>query len=185
VSVDLDDVVPDPDHVTRQARVIGAEPTVVWEELHRLRLASLPVTLVLGAARALPVLLAGRGHDGIGRTFLDVVPVPELFSESPSAVVRGGVLQPWKLTGGGQPPALDAAGVRDWAEPGWVRVAVDFRITPVAGGTRLSSETRVAATDRRARRRFARYWLVVRPGSSATRWEVLTAVALRAEARTG
>ena len=35
-----------------------------------------------------------------------------------------------------------------------------------------------------ARRRFDRYWLVVGPGSSAIRWEVLTAVALKAEART-
>jgi hypothetical protein len=183
--VDLDDVVPDADHVTRQARVIDAAPAVVWEELHRLRLVSLPVTLALGAARALPVLLAGRGHGGLDRTFLDVVPVPELFAERPSAVVFGGVLQAWKLTGGEQPPALDAAGVREWAEPGWVKVAMDFRITPALGGTRLSSETRVAATDRTSRRRFDRYWLVVRPGSSAIRWEVLTAVALRAEARIG
>jgi hypothetical protein len=57
-------------------------------------------------------------------------------------------------------------------------------LTPVRGGTRLSSETRVAATDPATRRRFGRYWLVVQPGSSAIRWEVLTAVALRAEGST-
>ncbi len=182
--MDLDDVVPDPGHVTRQARVIRAEPSVVWEELHRLRLRTLPVTLALGAARALPVLLAGRGCGGLERTFLDVVPVPVLSSEPPSAVVFGGVLQAWKLSGGEQPPPLDAAGVRAWSQPGWVRIALDFRIARSLGGTRLSSETRVAATDPESRRRFDRYWLVVRPGSSAIRWEVLTAVALKAEART-
>ena len=182
--MDLDDVVPAPEHVTRQERLIHAPPAVVWEELHRLKLVQLPVTLVLGGARALPVLMAGKGLDGgLDRTFVDVVPVPVLSSEPPSSVVFGGVLQAWKLTGGEQPPSLDAAGVRDFAEPGWVKVAMDFRLTPTLGGTQLGSETRVVATDASTRRKFDRYWLLVRPGSSATRWEVLTAVALKAEAR--
>ena len=181
--MELDDVVPEFDHVTRQARVIDAPRAVVWEELHRLRLRSLPVTMALGAVRALPVLLTGRGRGGLDRSFLDVIPIPVLSSEPSSAVVFGGVLQAWQLTGGAPPPVLDAAGVRSFAEPGWVKVAMDFRLTPAMGGTHLSSETRVQATDAETRRRFDRYWLVVRPGSSAIRWEVLTAVALKAEAR--
>ena len=185
--MDLDDVVPDADHVTRQSRVIDAPPSVVWEELHRLRLSSLPVTLLFSAVRALPVLLAGRGRRrrGFDRTFLDVVPIPELASDPPSHVVFGGVLQAWRLTGGRRPPELDAAGVREWSEPGWVKVGMEFRLTRTLGGTRLSCETRVAATDAETRRRFGLYWLAVRPGSSAIRWELLTAVAMRAEARDG
>ena len=179
----LDDLVPAADHVTRQARVIDAPASVVWDELHRLKLSGLPVSLVLSAVRALPVLLVGKGRGELDRTFLDVVPIPELSSEEPSAVVFGGVLQAWRLAGGERPPALDAAGVREWSEPGWVKIAMEFRLTPAVGGTHLSSETRVAATDPASRRRFDRYWLVVGPGSSATRWEVLTAVALKAEAR--
>ena len=181
--MDLDDVVPEFDHATRQARVIDAPRAVVWEELQRLRLRSLPVTMALGAVRALPVLLAGKGHGSLDRPFLDVVPIPVLSSESPSSVVFGGVLQAWRLTGGEPPPSLDAEGVREFAEPGWVKVGMDFRLTPAMGGTHLSSETRVMATDDATRRRFARYWLVVRPGSSAIRYEVLTAVALKAEGR--
>lgn len=185
--MDLDDVVPGADHVTRQSRVIDAPPAVVWEELHRLRLSSLPVTLLLSAVRALPVLLSGRGRrrGGLDRTFLDVVPIPELASDPPSHVVFGGVLQAWRLTGGRRPPDLDAAGVKDWSEPGWVKVGMEFRLARTLGGTRLSCETRVAATDAGTRRRFGLYWLAVQPGSSAIRWELLTAVALRAEARSG
>jgi hypothetical protein len=97
-------------------------------------------------------------------------------------VVFGGVLQPWRLRGE-QPPALDAEGVNRWIKPGWVKVVMDFRLQPVRGGTELSSETRVLATDPTTRRRFALYWTVVRPGSTAIRWEVLTAVQLKAEAR--
>jgi hypothetical protein len=179
--VDLDDLVPAADHVTRQERVIHASQEVVWEVLHGLKLATLPVSLVLGGVRALPGLLTGKWHGALDRTFLDVVPIPVLSTEAPSAVVFGGVLQAWRLTGGEKPPVLDAAGVRKWTEPDWVKIAMDFRMTPVRGGTRLSSETRVAATDAAARRRFDRYWLLVGPGSSAIRWEVLTAVALKAE----
>jgi hypothetical protein len=182
--MDLDDVVPEADHVTRQARVIDAPRSVVWAELHRAKLSGLPLTLALGGFRALPLLLTGKWHGTVDRTFLEIVPIPELASEEPRAVLFGGVLQPWRLTGGDKGPALDAAGVRDWSEPGWVKVAMEFRLTPSVGGTRLSCETRVAATDDKARRRFGRYWLVVGPGSSAIRWELLTAVALRAESST-
>ena len=181
--MDLDDVVPGADHVTKQARVIEAPRAVVWEELHRLKLSALPVTLVLSAVRALPVVLAGKRRGGLDRPFVDVIPIPKLSSEAPTAVVYGGVLQPWRLTGGDEPPALDAAGVREFTEPGWVRIAMEFRLTPAVGGTHLSSETRVAATDPATRKQFNRYWCVVGPGSSAIRWEVLTAVALKAETR--
>ncbi len=177
----LDDVVPRPDHVTRQARWIAAEPAAVWAGLHGVRLSGLPVTLTLSAARFLPVVLSGRGLGQVrDRPFLDAVPVPKLSSEPPTAVVFGGLLQPWRLTGGEAGPRLDAAGLLGWNAPGWIKAALDFRLEPRDGGTELSSETRVAATDDASRRSFARYWRIVGPGSTATRWEVLTAVELRA-----
>jgi hypothetical protein len=181
--MDLDDLLPTPDHVTRQARWIDAPPEAVWDALHQVRLSCLPVTLVLGAVRFLPVMVARRGRDGFhDRPFLDALPVPLLSSEPPHAVVYGGALQAWRLTGGQEPPRLDAEGVRTWSEPGWVKAAMDFRLTRKDNGTELSSETRVVSTDDATRRRFARYWVVVQPGSTAIRWEVLTAVELRAQA---
>jgi hypothetical protein len=182
--MELGDVVPRPDHVTRQARWIAAEPDAVWDALQGVRLSGLPVTLTLSAARFLPVVLSGRGsgqlHD---RPFLDALPVPLLSSEPPSAVVFGGLLQPWRLRGGESGPELDAAALGAWDEPGWVKAAMDFRLTPRRGGTELASATRVQATDDASRRAFARYWRLIRPGSNAVRWEVLTAVELRATGR--
>ena len=97
--MNLDDVVPVPDHVTHQARVIDAPRRAVWDELHQLKLRSMPVSLVLSALRAMPVLLTGKRHNGgVDATFLDVVPIPLLSSEPPTAVVFGGVLQAWRLT---------------------------------------------------------------------------------------
>lgn len=180
--MDLDDVLPNSHYVTRQSRWINASPESVWTALHEVKLTGLPLTVVLSSARFLPVLLSGNGfgqlHD---RPFLDALPVPLLSSSAPESVVFGGVLQAWKLAGGDEPPELDAEGVRDWIQPGWVKALMDFRLTPMGNGTELSSETRVLATDPAARRRFAFYWLFVQPGSTAIRWEVLTAVQLKAE----
>ena len=181
--MELDDVLPAPDHVTRQVRWIAAPPEAVWDALHEVRLSCLPVTLVLGAVRFLPVVLAGGGRGHLhDRPFLGALPVPLLSSEPPRSVVFGGALQAWRLTGGKEAPELDADGLRAWSEPGWVRAAMDFRLTSLGNGTELSSETRVVATDDATRRRFAWYWVFVQPGSTAIRWEVLTAVGLRAQA---
>ncbi len=182
--MELDDVLPDSHYVTRQSRRIDAPPDVVWDALHDVKLSGLPVTVALGAVRFLPVVLAGKGfgqlHD---RPFLDALPIPLLSSIEPQSMVFGGALQAWRLGGGEEPPSLDAAELRRWSQPGWVKAVMDFRLTPVRGGTELSSETRVLATDPATRRRFGLYWRFVRPGSTAIRWEVLTAVQLRAEAR--
>ena len=126
-------------------------------------------------------MLSGRGRGRLrDRPFLDALPIPVLESQPPSSVVFGGLLQPWRLSGGKPAPDLDAAALRAWDAPGWVKVAMDFRLVPTRGGTELSSETRVAATDDASRSAFTRYWRVVRSGSTAVRWELLTAVELRA-----
>ena len=54
----------------------------------------------------------------------------------------------------------------------------DFRIS----GDVLSTETRVHVADPAARRRFARYWRVIRPFSGLTRVLILREVRRRAEA---
>jgi hypothetical protein len=115
--------------------------------------------------------------------FLEEGPVPVLISVEYRAVVAGGVLQPWKLFGGEAPPELDASGLRTFAEPGWVKVGMDFVLQPEGAGTRLQTETRVAATDTRTRMLFAGYWLIIRAGSGLIRRDILRAVAQRAEVR--
>jgi hypothetical protein len=97
-------------------------------------------------------------------------------------VVVGMIGQPWKLAGGGEtrwferPEEFVA-----FDEPGFVKAAMSFRFEPVGAGTRLSTETRVLATDAISRRRFWRYWLAIRAGSGLTRRAWLRAAARRAE----
>jgi hypothetical protein len=67
-------------------------------------------------------------------------------------------------------------------EPGWVKVAMDLRVEPERGGTRILTETRVLATDAVARRSFGAYWLLIRAGSGLIRRDLLRGIARRAEA---
>jgi hypothetical protein len=168
----------------RHSRVVGAPPSVVWDELHRVTMSALPLGRALEAVRLLPARLAGRRHQPLaGRSFLHVTPIPVVFSERPEVVISAGLSQAWRLLGGLTPPRLDAAALRAWSQPGWIKAGMEFRLEPTGPGTLLSTETRVLATDPRTRRAFATYWFLIRPSSAAIRREVLRTVADRAESQ--
>jgi hypothetical protein len=65
--------------------------------------------------------------------------------------------------------------------PGFALAAMNFLVVPDgAGGSRVSTETRVFATSDAARRRFAMYWRVIYPGSALIRRMWLRAIDRRA-----
>lgn len=67
--------------------------------------------------------------------------------------------------------------------PGFAKAGMNFRIQDLGGGEcRVTTETRVFATDVRTRRRFGLYWAFIYPGSSLIRHGWLAAVKERAEA---
>jgi hypothetical protein len=68
------------------------------------------------------------------------------------------------------------------AEPGYAKVAMNFRVEPRGAGTCvLHTETRVFATDAASRRAFTPYWRTIYPGSALIRRMWLRAVKARAE----
>ena len=71
--------------------------------------------------------------------------------------------KPW-TPGGGLRSAADFVA---FDEPGFAKMALEFRALPEGAGSRLETETRVFLTDAGSRRRFAAYWLVVRPFSGS------------------
>jgi len=69
-------------------------------------------------------------------------------------------------------------------DPGFALAAMNFRVEDAGPGEcRVTTETRVYATDASARRTFARYWRVIYPGSALIRRMWLRAIRLRAEKR--
>jgi len=84
-----------------------------------------------------------------------------------ACVVLGASGRPWSPRS--RPGRFSAAG------PGQIRIALEISATEAAGGALLSTETRVVASDPRARRAFRRYWLVVGPFSALVRRRWLAA----------
>ena len=97
-----------------------------------------------------------------------------VLSRSPTEFVAGAVGAVWRPRGG----LVHLDGPDAWRNadlPGTIKAAVDFRAEPTATGSRLSTETRVLASDARARRAFRLYWLVVGPFSALIRRRWLAA----------
>lgn len=179
----LDELMPAPHFRERHGRRIDAPPAAVWPALQQLSLGDLALSRALMGIRMLPARLVGRTEPPrmVTGRLLEEGPVPVLATDPERAVVAGGLLQPWKLRGGEDPPELDAAALQAFAEPGWVKVGFDFVLMPEGSGTRVTTETRVTATDPRTRARFRIYWTIIRAGSGLIRRDMLRAVAHRAE----
>jgi hypothetical protein len=181
----LDGVLPDLRHRITASQRIDASPDIVWNELIAVPMSALPFGFAFTALRHLPDVLARnerplRGSD----TFIDATPIPVVVSDEPRLLISAGVSQAWRIVGGLVGPHLDAEAFRAWNEPGWLKVAMSFELTPLDGGrsTLLATETRVATTDARSARAFGLYWSVIRGSSALIRREVVARVAGRAEA---
>ncbi len=105
----------------------------------------------------------------------------ELVMGTLVAVPRG-----WRPSG---PPTVQGyKTLAGWNQPGFAFAAINFRFESCSSPstaspcTLLTTETRIYATDLSTRRRFARYWRVIFPGSALIRIMWLRAAARRAEA---
>lgn len=155
----LDDFLPSYEFAARHGVEVHADAGAAERALREVRFRDVPFARALLFARGL-----GRGRAdepvlaAIGRRarVLDDVPGEGVVLE-----VRGRF---WRLRGGGSEPPATAV--------------VDFR----AQDGSLTTETRIHVPEGASRRRFARYWRVVRPFSGVTRTQVLRAAKRRAEA---
>ncbi|HAL57172.1 MAG TPA: hypothetical protein DCP63_12045 [Bacteroidetes bacterium] len=105
-----------------------------------------------------------------------------LADDSPNEIVFGLVGRFWEPTGSicrkiDRPIDFFEFDEALWAKAGW-----SFRVEEVDGFSILRTETRVHATDPAARKRFARYWRFISPGSGIIRRAILRAAKKKAEA---
>jgi hypothetical protein len=165
---------------------VAASPERVIEAARELTWRDVPVFAALMTVRSLPALLGGHrpaaSHpivDDFRRAGFMVL------AERPDELVFAAVGQFWKPTGVLRRVAPAEFGGFD--EPGFAKTAFNFRAEPEPTGsrrpsTRLTTETRVLATDVSARRPFLRYWRVIHPGSALIRRVWLRAIRARAVA---
>ena len=162
----LDEVLPDHDHREHHARVVHGDPSVALAVFLATPAAPNALVGVLLRLRGTPTRVSVEGL----LTKLGF----RVLHRSATEVVIGAAGKPWTVRGG-------IHALAD-ARPGEVRVVVNARAEPAAGGRALlSTETRIAAVDEHARRAFGRYWRVVGPFSGLIRraWLRQTARELR------
>lgn len=132
------------------------------------------------------LLLGSEPHRSVGsQPLLPTVTALgwRVLAELPGrAIVVGAVTQPWMADVVFRGVAPDE--FRDFAEPGYVKIAWTLRADPITSTESLfHMETRATATDQAARARFRRYWAIFSPGIVLIRWVSLGLVKTEAERR--
>jgi hypothetical protein len=168
----LDDVLPDPDVLSRHAIRIAASPAHVYAVA---RSFDIERPVVVRALMGIRTLGRHRVHRRAGFTLIAERPGEEL--------VLGLMGRFWTL----MPVVVPAPAERFFAPPpaGLAQAVWSFRVTPNGSGTELSTETRVRCGDPEARRRFLRYWRFIRLGSGWIRGSMLRGIRQVAERTAG
>jgi hypothetical protein len=177
-STRLDAILPRYQFHEHHERHIDATPAQVWRALHEVKASDIRLfrTLttmrrfgrpgpenILNAPEHLPILDVALSTSFVR---LAVEPERELVIGTTVVAPRGAAV----------PQTPDE--FRTLTRRGFAAAAMNFRIDPdPRGGSLLTTETRVFATDPATRRSFARYWSLIYPGSALIRRGWLRAVA--------
>jgi hypothetical protein len=178
VSTLLDGIMPDFQFVERHHTWVDATPEAALAAAREVGLAELPLARFLMRVRGMRTLARGPLWEQLlAGGFV-------LLGETQGREVLAGTIgQMWKLSGGHGQKVANPAEFAAFNQPGYAKAAMNLCVHEVNVRCELETETRVYATDEAARRAFARYWLVVRPGSGMIRRVWLRAAKKRAEKR--
>jgi hypothetical protein len=182
VPVPLDEFLPDYDVNEVHSTRVAASPDAVMAALRSLTAREVPLLVALMAVRSLPALLTGRRRRRPKGTIVEGFLKGGFvaLAERPHELGVGAVGRFWLSSA--EVRRVSAAEFAAFREPGYARAAFNMHAEPApGGGTLLTTETRIQATDDEARRSFRRYWRVIYPGSAAIRLAWLRAIRRRAE----
>jgi hypothetical protein len=174
----LDDFLPAYEFWERHWLAIDAPPERIDEALREVSMSDIPVARALWTVRRL-----GRSWGDASRPFVDAaLKGAVLLDDVPGeGIVLGVTGQFWRLRGGDDDHRpRTAEEFLTYARPDTCKAVIDFRI----GELSLSTETRVHVADPVSRRKFGRYWRVIRPFSGLIRILLMRAARRRAEAST-
>ena len=165
-STELDSVLPEFDRREQhEIRVQGsidqirkAMDEVTFSDIRGLRTMMSLRTMRRVPASSRPILAAMTAP---GANFVQLASTREEF-------VAGNLGRPWANE---KPVAIpDADRFRSFTTAGYVKIAFNMRLEQAEPGwCKVSTETRILATDEEAREAFTRYWRVIYPGSALVR----------------
>jgi hypothetical protein len=169
IPANLDAWLPRYDVRTRHERIVACPPAEALAIALRLPVGSDLIVRTLFRLRGYGAPSAPMGEFFSHGDFIELERTPTRFTFGLAGRLRG---EPRR--------ARTSDDWRAWPAPG-LKIAADICAEPYAGGhTRLSTETRVLALDRRSRILFRLYWLAVRPFSTLIRRRWLRAISARA-----
>ena len=183
----LDEYLPDYQWNEVHSTQVAAPPDRVLAAVRGLTPREVPLLVALMAVRRVPEAIvrrsAGRLRRGLDGAILDGMTSGgfALLAERPDELVFGVVGRFWTTGGGVEPVGPGEFAAFD--SPGFAKGAMNFQAREAGGGTLLTTETRIQATDDSARRSFGRYWRAIGPFSALIRRAWLRAIRKRAERR--
>ncbi len=183
----IDSAMPAYDAVIAEHIVVAAGPATTFAAARELDLLTvhsplldasmwirgLPARLTGQAAPTAPTLVTDADMALPGWTFLG--------ERSNREIAFGGIGRFWQPTIEWlDVPVADFSG---FDEPGWGKIAANFSVLPYgASATLLTYEYRTVTTDPGSRRRFLRYWRLIRPFVGHVLRATLRQIAANAEA---
>jgi hypothetical protein len=180
----LDEVLPRFDASELHDVWIPTQPEVAFAAVREVTVREVRLLSPLEALRGLPTLLTGhaafRPHGSAPVLDEFTVGVVPLGERPGTEIAAGAIGRFWRWAGN------EPAGVRtredflSFAEPGYAKAAIAFRVCPERGGSRVVTETRAVGTSPEATRALLRYWRAIRLGSGAIRRSWLAAIRRRA-----
>ena len=164
----IDERMPRFDVVRRIHEIVEADAGTTWRAARELDFTAVHTPLMDAAmwVRGLPARLRRRPQPSPARLSLaagDALPGWLSLGEREGVETAFGAVGRFWL-GAIEWRDVPLAEFATFDEPGYGKIACNFSVRPYgAGRTLLTYECRVATTDATARRRFRRYWMVVRP----------------------
>jgi hypothetical protein len=180
-----------PDAPFRDSVVVAstASNAALMQALFEVSLREMPLARLVGTLRYLPALLGSgeakrRARLDARRPFVPAVASGRgsvVLEQVPDELVVGTVAKLHQIRDQEPADVRTPAEFAAFAVPNHERLAMSLRTLPWGDRSLLVFEHRTQATDALAHRRFARYWLVIRPGGAFVSRQLLRAVARRAE----
>ena len=171
----LDDFLPEYEFSERHSLAIDAPADRIDQAFRSVSMADIHAARALWWLRRL-----GRPSGDASKPFVGgELPGIVLDDVDGQGIVLGLTGQFWRSSGGrdsDRPTTADR--FLAYSRPDTCKAVIDFRV----GYASLSTETRVHVADLAARRKFRRYWILIRPFSGMIRILLLRAARKRAEA---
>jgi hypothetical protein len=184
----IDRVLPDREFSDTIAVTVNSSPGAIFDAAMKVTANEMPIATAIGTLRYLPGRLLGRkppSDDGAPfiATLLSSGTVI-LEEEHEREIVFGSAGKYHQLTD--QEPRLfeTAEQFLTFDDPGYQQLVMSLRVEPTAtpGRNRLVLEHRTHPLSESSRRKFRRYWRVIKPSGAFVTKQLLQAIKRRAEA---